>query len=130
VVAGAVLLRPRVTGEAVRAERLGERPLGIASTLVDLRLDYRLQGIPGASIDFGAVYNGRRVARTDNSLYIPERVVIDVGARYRFALGRAPAVLRVQIRNATNVFGWRVLGGGGFAYLPERRIVASIAADF
>jgi iron complex outermembrane receptor protein len=130
VVAGTVLLRPRVTGPAVRAARLGDRPIGTTSTLVDLRLDYRLPGLAGLSVDLGAVYSGRRVARADNTLYIPERTLLDLGARYRFEIGRAPAVLRVQVRNLTNVYGWRVLGGGGFAYVPERRVVASIAADF
>jgi hypothetical protein len=35
----------------------------------------------------------------------------------------------MQVRNLTNVFGWRV-GGGWFSYVHDRRVVASLAADF
>jgi iron complex outermembrane recepter protein len=130
VVAGAVLLRPRVTGEAVKEGGLGEKPLGRTGTVLDLRLDYQPPRLSALSVDFGVSYTGRRVARIDNTLYIPERAILDLGARYRFRLANAPTVLRVQVRNLTNVFGWNVSGGGGFSYVAMRRVVASLATDF
>lgn len=130
VVAGAVLLRPRVTGEAVEQGRLGEEPLGRTGTVLDLRLDYRPPRFDAVSIDLGVAYTGRRVARVDNTLYIPERAIVDLGARYRFQVRDTPVVFRVQVRNLTDVYGWNVTGGGGFTYVPERRLVASFAADF
>lgn len=130
MVAGAVLLRPRVEGEAVEDGRLGERPLGRTGTVFDLRLDYRPPRLNRLSVDLGVNYNGDRVARADNTLEIPARAVFDLGGRYRFNVGRTPAVFRVQVRNLTNEFGWRVSGGGGFTYLPMRRVSASLALDF
>jgi iron complex outermembrane recepter protein len=130
VVAGAVLLRPRVEGEAVEDGRLGEKPLGRTGTVFDLRLDYRPPRFSRLSVDLGVNYNGDRVARADNTLEIPARAVFDLGGRYRFNVGRTPAVFRVQVRNLTNEFGWRVSGGGGFTYLPMRRVSASLALDF
>ena len=130
VVAGAVLLRPRVTGEAVEQGRLGERPLGRVGTTLDLRLDYQPPAIDAFSLDLGVAYFSDRAARIDNTLFIPERVIVDLGTRYRFTLGRTPAVLRAQIANLTNVFGWNVTGGGGFQYIPSRRFNMSLSADF
>lgn len=130
LVAGAVLMAPRVTGEAVEAGRLGERPLGRVGTTLDLRVDYQPPAFSALSVDLGVSYAGPRAARIDNTLFIPERAVIDLGTRYRFKLGRTPAVLRVQVANLTNVFGWNVTGGGGFQYIPMRRLNLSLAADF
>lgn len=130
LVAGAVVMEPRVTGEAVETGRLGERPLGRVGTTLDLRADYRPPVFPALSVDLGLSYTGRRAARVDNALFIPERAILDLGMRYRFRLGRTPTVLRAQIANLTNVFGWNVTGGGGFQYLPMRRMNLSLTADF
>jgi len=130
VVAGAVLMRPRVTGEAVEQGRLGEKPLGRVGTTLDLRIDYQPPAFDALSVDLGINYSGDRAARIDNSLFIPERAIIDLGTRYRFRLGRTPAVLRAQIANLNNVFGWNVTGGGGFQFIPSRRFNLSLSADF
>ncbi|PLK23443.1 hypothetical protein C0V72_09775 [Porphyrobacter sp. TH134] len=130
VVAGAVLMRPRVTGEAVEQGRLGERPLGRVGTTLDLRIDYQPPAFDGLSVDLGINYTGDRAARIDNTLFIPERAIIDLGTRYRFKLGRTPAVLRAQIANLTNTFGWNVTGGGGFQFIASRRFNLSLSADF
>lgn len=130
LVAGAVLMRPRVTGEAVEQGRLGERPLGRVGTTLDLRIDYQPPAFSALSVDLGINYTGDRAARIDNSLFIPQRAIIDLGTRYRFRLGRTPAVLRAQIANLTNTFGWNVTGGGGFQFIPSRRFNLSLSADF
>jgi iron complex outermembrane receptor protein len=130
LVAGAVLMRPRVTGAAVEQGRLGEKPLGRVGTTLDLRIDYQPPAFDALSVDLGINYTGERAARIDNSLFIPERAIIDLGTRYRFKLGQTPAVLRAQIANLTNVFGWNVTGGGGFQYIPSRRLNVSLSADF
>lgn len=123
-------MRPRVTGEAVDLGRLGERPLGRVGTTLDLRLDYQPPAFDALSVDLGINYTGGRAARIDNTLFIPERAIVDLGARYRFKMGRTPAVLRVQVANLTNVFGWNVTGGGGFQFIASRRINMSLSADF
>lgn len=130
LVAGAVLLRPRVTGQAVDEGRLGNRPIGRTGVLVDVNADYRIAALPGASVDLRVVHEGKRTARADNSLDIPTRTIMDLGARYRTKVGNVPTTLRLQVRNIANVYGWRVFGGGGFAPVQGRRILASLTADF
>ncbi len=129
-VAGAVLLRPRVTGPAVDEGRLGNRPVGRTGLLVDASADYRIAALPGVSVDARVVHEGKRTARADNSLDIPARTIIDLGARYRTTIGKIPATLRLQVRNIGNVYGLRVFGGGGFAPVQGRRALASLTVDF
>ena len=53
VVAGAVLMRPRVTGKAVEQGRLGEQPLGRVGTTLDLRSEYQPPAFDAASVALG-----------------------------------------------------------------------------
>lgn len=130
LVAGAVLLQPRVTGQAVDEGRLGAKPIGRTGVLIDINADYRIAAIAGASVDMRVLHEGDRVGRADNRLDIPSRTTIDLGARYRLTLGKVPATFRLQVRNVANVYGWRVFGGGGFAPIPGRRVVGAVTADF
>jgi iron complex outermembrane receptor protein len=130
VVAGAVLLRPRVSGQAVEEGRLGERPIGRTGLLIDAALDYRLPWVEGLSLDLRATHEGRRVANAAATIELPARTVFDIGARYRTRIGGIPTLLRAQIKNAGDVFGWKVSGGGGFTLLQGRRATLSITADF
>ena len=130
LVAGAVLLQPRVTGQAVDEGRLGAKPIGRTGVLIDINADYRIAAIAGASVDMRVLHEGDRVGRADNRLDIPSRTTIDLGARYRLTLGKVPATFRLQVRNVANVYGWRVFGGGGFAPIPGRRVVGTVTADF
>jgi iron complex outermembrane recepter protein len=130
LVAGAVFLDPVVTGEAVDDGRLGRRPIGRTRTLVDTSVDWTPAGQKAISLDARLLYEGSRTADTLNRFAIPARATIDLGGRYRFKIGKSPATFRLKLANATNVYGWRVFGGGGFKANAPRRLTASITADF
>jgi iron complex outermembrane recepter protein len=130
VVAGAVLLRPRVSGQAVEEGRLGERPIGRTGLLIDVSLDYRLPWAEGLSVDLRATHEGRRVANATGTIELPARTVFDLGARHRTRIGGVPTLLRAQVKNAGDAYGWKVSNGGGFTLLQGRRATLSITADF
>lgn len=130
LVVGAVLLDPVVSGEAVDDGRLGRRPIGRTRTLVDASFDWTPPGQTRLSLDGRILYEGARAADALNRFTIPQRVTIDLGARYRFQIGKSPANLRVKLSNLTNVFGWRVFGGGGFKANAPRRLNVAVTADF
>lgn len=130
VVVGAVFLYPRVSGQAVADGRLGRKPIGRTGVLVDAALDYQLPWLPGFSIDARILHEGRRVANAADTLHLPARTVIDLGARFRTRIGSVPAMFRAQVRNLGDVYGWKVSSGGGFALLQGRRAVLSVTADF
>ncbi|NJM51718.1 MAG: TonB-dependent receptor [Sphingomonadales bacterium] len=121
IVTGAQLLDPKVTGEAVADGRLGAKPLGRTPVLITFNADYRFPKIEPLSLDLAVTYEGDRTANIANTLEIPARATIDLGARYRLKLGRSPATLRLQARNLTNAFGWRVFSGGSFKPINRAR---------
>ncbi|HEX8554691.1 MAG TPA: TonB-dependent receptor, partial [Sphingomonas sp.] len=129
VVIGAVFLDAKASGVAVEEGRIGRRPIGRTDKLIDLNLDYKLAAVPGLSIDVGARYEGERVANAAATLYLPERTTIDLGVRYQTIVGKVPATIRAQLRNANDVSGWRVFSGGGFALYQPRRLVVTVTAD-
>jgi iron complex outermembrane receptor protein len=130
LVTGVVLMDPLVRGEAVESNRIGRRPVGQTKRLVRLNLDYALPLLKGTSVDLGLLNNGERTVSTDNRLNLPERTIVDLGARYRFKAIAAPATLRVQVTNLFNANGWAAANGSGTLQpLLPRRLTASLAID-
>lgn len=109
VVAGGVLLRPRVTGAGVTLGRIGKRPAGLAERSMDFNADWRPPILDGLSIDVGISHTGPVVATRDNLVELPSRTLVDFGTRYRFKLGSRDATFRAQIGNIGNICGGLVL---------------------
>jgi iron complex outermembrane receptor protein len=128
-VLGAVLLDPEVSGEEVDRGLIGARPLGSARRTAIFTLDYRPPKLQDISVDATVTNYSRRVASADNGLYIPGRAVLDLGGRYRFKVGEAPATLRVIVYNIFDKFGWRSDGSGVFSHNAGRRLIVNLAAD-
>ncbi len=57
------------------------------------------------------------------------RTIFDIGARYRFKAGGAPATLRAQVTNLSDVYGWKVFSNSSFRFIDARRFQLSLAAD-
>jgi iron complex outermembrane recepter protein len=131
MVAGAVLLDAKLSGEEVARGAIGERPIGAIQRRVLISLDYRLPWHQPLSIDSTFEATGNRIASDDpvNPLLIPPRAVISIGARYRLKLDHTPVLLRAQVGNVTNTFGWNVFGSGIFVPNGSRRFSLSVAAD-
>ncbi len=130
VVAGAVMMKPRVSGPGVDLGLIGKKPVGQAERSVSLYLDYRLPWTPRLSLNLGVQHLGKRPANVDNSLIVPGRTLVNLGTRYRFQLADFPATLRLQLTNLFNDYAWNVTGGGGFRRVPPRRANASLSVDF
>jgi iron complex outermembrane receptor protein len=129
VVAGAVFLKPRVTGEEVEAGRIGRRPVGQTNRLIIVSADYELPMVKGVSVNTLITSVGDRMASSDNQLAIPARMAMDLGARYRFKVGGAPATLSARVNNIFNKFGWRTNQSAVFVPLAQRRLSVTLAAD-
>lgn len=130
IVAGAVLLRARVTGEGVRLGRVGKRPVGLVARNVQLNLDWRPPVLDGLSLDLGVVDTSKRTARRDNLVNIPARTLVDFGGRYRFKLGDNPASFRVEISNLFDTYGYDLRGSDAYDIIAGRVVTASLAVDF
>jgi iron complex outermembrane receptor protein len=130
LVAGAVVMEPRVTGPAVDLGRVGRRPLGQPATILRGNANYGLPFLPGLSVDAALSYNGRRPSSRDNLVSLDSYVLLDLGARYQFKLGKSPATLRLQMQNVTNSYAYQILGSNTYVLMDKRRINLFLAADF
>jgi iron complex outermembrane recepter protein len=131
IVAGAVFLDAKLSGEDVARGAIGAKPIGVIGRRVLISLDYRLPWHRPLSLDSTFEATGNRIASDDpvSPLLIPARAVISIGARYRLKVDRTPVLIRAQIGNVTNTFGWNVFGSGIFVPNGARRFSMSVAAD-
>lgn len=130
VVAGAVLLQPRVTGEGVTLGRVGRRPVGLAERTAMLNVDWRPPIVPGLSFDLAVTHNSAIIATRDNRVSIPGRTLFDIGGRYRFKLGGQGASLRVKLSNLTDRQGFQLQGAGAYDIIAGRLLTTYLAVDF
>lgn len=129
VVAGNVWLDATVSGEEVDRGLIGKRPIGTFRRHTIISMDYQVPGVPPLSLN--AVFEGTsaRTANAMDTLRIPTRAVMHLGARYKFKIADKPLLLRANVQNVTNTFGWAVGGSGFFIPNGNRRYSLSLAAD-
>ena len=114
IVAGAVFSQPEVTGKAVDLGVVGKRPVGIAGRKIDLHLEWRPPGFEDGSLDMGVRHSGSVVSTRNNLVSIPDRTMVDLGARYRFNLHNQPASLRLAATNIFNIRSYDLAGSGAY----------------
>ncbi len=137
VVAGAVLLDADVAGEAVDLGVIGPKPVGTTGRTIRANFDYRLPFFEPLSVDLGVTNQAGQVASVltyaelgGQQLMTDAQTIFDIGARYRFKAGAAPATLRAQVTNVFDTFSWKVNQSAAFRFIDTRRFLLSLAADF
>lgn len=129
IVAGNVFLDAKVSGEEVDNGTIGPRPVATFRRHTIVSLDYRIPGVEGLSVDAFTEGTSARVANSANTLFIPTRAVLNLGTRYRFKIGDAAVLLRAQVANVTNTFGWSNAGSGLYVPNGVRRFALTLATD-
>ncbi len=131
LVGGMLLLDPRIGGEAVDSKLIGMRPVGQVRRRIAANLEWRSRGGKGPlSFDLAVESVSSRMANAANTLSAPPRSSVDLGARYRFDWGHNKFVLRPQIHNLFNSYGWNVTPSGGFTYTGRRYLALGLLGDF
>ena len=130
VVAGAVLLWPRVTGEAVTRGLVGPRPVGALAQRLEFSADWRPPIAPGLSLDLVASHRSPEITTVNNNVSLPRRTFVDAGARYAFKLGGTSAVARLQVGNLFNVRGPGPRGAGAYGQVAGRVAQGYLTVDF
>ena len=130
LVAGTILLDASIRGEEVKAGAIGHRPVGSFVRRTIVSVDYRLPWYDRLSLDAVLDSSSKRTADALNTFTVPARVTLGLGARYRFTVGKAPALLRAQVGNVANVYGWNVARSGYFTAIAGRSYLLSLTADF
>lgn len=137
IVAGAVFLDAQVSGEAVDLGIIGRKPVGTTKRTLRVNVDYRLPFFEPVSVDLGITSLAGKIASAleydalgGQQLATKPRTTFDLGARYRFKLGAAPATLRAQVTNLFDVHRWDVAANSSFKFIDTRRFLLTLAADF
>ncbi|MCA0977164.1 TonB-dependent receptor [Qipengyuania flava] len=129
LVLGAVLMEPRVTGEAVDHGLIGELPLGEPGRLVRGNVDWRPAELPQVSFDLDITNYSERAASRDNIIILPGYTIIDIGARYKFNINDVPMMVRFQIENLTDKYYYSILGSNTYRLTDGRRSTIFLAVD-
>jgi iron complex outermembrane receptor protein len=129
LVAGNVMLDAKVSGEDVDRGVIAKRPVGTFVRHTIISLDYRLPWHDPLSFDATFEGTSDRTANAANTLIIPTRAVMSLGARYRLKMAGKPILVRALVGNVTNTFGWNVGESGFFTPNGARRFSFSVAAD-
>jgi len=129
-VLGHVSMDPRISGELVERGLIGRRPIASIQRRTTLNMDWRLAG--GASplsLDLAVESLSSRIGNASNCLSAPPRETFDLGLRYRFDIASARALLRLQVGNVLDDYGWMVFSNGAFMYSPGRRFLAELRME-
>jgi iron complex outermembrane receptor protein len=130
LVAGTVLMDATISGDMVESGLIGPRPVGSVRRRSIVNLDWRLdQGTSPLSFDIAVESLSARVGNASNRLFAPARQTLDIGMRYRFRVGRVQSLLRAQIANLFNAYGWNVAANGAFQYTHSRRFLAELSFE-
>ncbi|MBO9712615.1 TonB-dependent receptor [Sphingomonas sp.] len=129
LVAGNVLIDAKVSGEEVRSGAIGPRPVASFRRHSILSLDYAVPGLKGLSIEAAGESISRPVANSANTLSIPARSVVNLGARYRFSVGETKLLVHATVANVFGVFGWNNTASGFYIPNGNRRYSLTVAAD-
>lgn len=131
MIAGAVLIRARVSGLLVDQGQIGHVPPGETPRTLRLNLQYGPASWRGFSVDGQVVNQDNVFADLRNTFKAPGSTTFDIGGRYQFKLGQSPASIRLQVTNLFNNYFWQVAGSSGLVApsLP-RRFGARMSVDF
>ncbi len=130
VIAGGILVNPKISGTEVDAGRIGKHPIGSFRKRGIFNLDWKPVGQEAWSFDLAFEGVSSETANRLNSLNTPARTNFNLGTRYRFNLAGSKVMLRGQILNLFNSYGWRVSSSGGFGTTPPRILYLQAVVDF
>ena len=119
IVVGGLVGAPRVEDIPSTLGGIGPRPVGQSDVLLQANADYSIPGIDGLSANAGLSRYGAQAASVDNRTFIPGYTTMDLGLRFRDAIGRTPYTLRLTASNVAD--SHRNLPVGDNVYIPLGR---------
>ena len=131
LVAGGVVLSPRVAADPAASGAIGRRPVGIPGHIFSIDANWDAASlVRGLSFDAALSHRGQTPATTDNAVTLPPRAQLDLGTRYRFTVGKTRATARFQVANVFDQRGFVVGGPGAYFPIGARSASAYLTVDF
>ena len=130
VLLGGLYLDAKNSGPEVAAGRIGAIPVGRPKVSGRMAINWRLDGGRSPwSFDLVIDGEGRSQATRDNLVQAPGGIDIDIGARYRFKMGKQDATLRLLMTEVTNSHRWTVAGDGAWQTNFPRAVTAQVTVN-
>jgi hypothetical protein len=126
---GGLLGQVKVSGPNLAAQDVGSYAPGQARNQYLVNFNYDLPKWRRMSIDLGVYHFGIVPAAVNDAYYDSVVTALNLGVRYKFTLLGAPATLRVQSGNVTNLYFWNIAFSPGFLEFPPRTVLAYQTVD-
>ncbi len=131
VTAAMLLGEVKTLGPNLQAEGVGPFALNQARFLTSINANYKFSQRPAFSADVAITHFGSYPASIDDVAQGPAATMVALGGRYRFKILGAPATLRVQVQNLTNVYFWNLaFNSPVFSQYQPRAFFGYLTADF
>ncbi len=131
VTAAMLLGEVKTIGPNLQAEGVGPFALNQARFLTTINANYKFRERPALSADVAITHFGSYPASIDDVAQGPAATMVSLGGRYRFEILGAPATLRVQVQNLTNVYFWNLaFNSPVFTQYQPRAVFAYLTTDF
>ena len=121
----------KTVGPNLQAEGVGPFALNQARLLTTINANYKFPQRPALSADIAITHFGSYAASIDDVAQGAPATIIALGGRYRFKILGAPATLRIQVQNLTNVYFWNLaFNSPVFSQYQPRAFFGYLTADF
>ncbi len=137
LLAGGLVMQPRVSGPGVLAGTLGSRSPGVARSTFRIDANYRTALFGGLTPTLSFVSIGKRAvssapfaALAGQQTTLPVFNSLDLGVRNTFKIGKVPVSARFVVANVFDQASWKVIAANTLQPDDRRRASLVIAADF
>ena len=120
ILAGVMLLDATLSGPLVDQHIIGRHAVARPDHVALLNANWRPKGIDGLSLDATLTRRGKAYISSTNLTKSELQTTLDVGARYRFKLGKQPVSLRARVLNVFDSFYWQPDTSGTLYPSPQR----------
>jgi len=137
ILAGAVMMKPEVSGFGVKAGLLGRLPAGTPKLHARIDANYRTDIFGGLTFTVAMLHDGRRAltsapyaALGGRQVMLPAHTAIDLGLRQAFTIGKTPVSFRFTVNNIFDKRNWKVIAPNTVQLDDVRRVNFYFLADF
>jgi iron complex outermembrane recepter protein len=129
IVAGGMILKPKVTASGAVSGNIGSKPVGLPTHLLIANANWKTP-LSGLELDMAVSHRGRTPATTDNLVFVPPRARLDLGGHYRFKIAKRSATFRLQMVNVFDNPGYGIAGSGVYNSNSGRYVQGYLTVDF
>lgn len=130
VVAGLMVLDATLSGTLVDEGLIGRHAVARPSHVALLNINWQPKWAGNLSLDATVTQRGKAYISAANLTKSKLQTTVDIGARYRFKMGKQPLSLRTRVLNLFNSFYWQPDESGTLYPSAQRDFDLTLGAEF